>query len=214
MWALLPIKKTAQTKSRLSCVLNQTQRIHLSQAIYLDVLDAIQNCQLIKHLIIIGTDIGVESSGTRNFEFIEDPKQGLNYAITYGVDYAYRQGATQLLVLHADLPFVKSSHLEYVIQAYPASGISLVPDHKQDGTNCLITELPRRIEFQYGSGSFNKHQNAAADVNIPCQILAHEAIGLDIDYPEDLRWLLRGDLNFHTRKYVAQLKEEGILTPW
>ena len=94
---------------------------------------------------------------------------------------ADRDGVTDVLVAHADLPL--ASALAGVIRP---GLITLVPDRHGDGTNVIA--LPSRLGFRfaYGAGSFRQHLAEARRHRLGVRVWRDRRLGLDVDVPADL----------------------------
>jgi 2-phospho-L-lactate guanylyltransferase (CobY/MobA/RfbA family) len=73
--------------------------------------------------------------------------------------------------------------------------VVIAPCHRADGTNALFLRPPDLLEFSFGAGSFEKHQQAADQIGIIPQIYCSPTVALDLDIPEDLK-----DLDFKLRQ--------------
>jgi len=122
---------------------------------------------------------------------------GLNAALVDGRDRAIRSGATAVLFLPADLPYLTTSALDSLLEAADAalaagSGrplVVLAPAEARVGTNALLLSPPTTIEPQFGASSLEAHVRAAAAADASLQLVDDPALGFDLDTPEDLERL-------------------------
>ena len=68
----------------------------------------------------------------------------------------------------------------------PGPGVTLVSDHRGDGTNILVVPTRVGFHFFYGPGSRRAHQAEAARLGLSCEVILHSPWSFDVDEPEDL----------------------------
>ena len=120
--------------------------------------------------------------------------EGLNDGLRFGRDAAVARGATAVLILPADLPFVCVSSLDRLrdgADAALAAGsarpiVVLVPADARSGTNALLLSPPDAIEPGFGANSFERHLRAAATAGASVQVVPDPALAFDLDTPDDL----------------------------
>ena len=109
------------------------------------------------------------------------PGRGLDGAVSDGVDALVAAGAARVIVAHADLPL--AADLSWVAR-FP--GVTLVPDHRDDGTNVACVPADTRFPFAYGPGSFARHAATAIRLGLSLRVVREPLLGLDVDVPTDL----------------------------
>ena len=95
--------------------------------------------------------------------------------------------------MHSDLPLARD--LRWLAHE---EGITLVPDHRHDGTNALSLPLHDNVmanfEFAYGEGSFARHERQALDItarfDIETRVVDDPELDHDVDVPADLDEIL------------------------
>ena len=65
-------------------------------------------------------------------------------------------------------------------------GVTIVPDRRGDGTNVLALPTAAPFVFAYGTGSARRHQAEAERLGLPVRVVPDDALGWDIDTPDDL----------------------------
>jgi 2-phospho-L-lactate/phosphoenolpyruvate guanylyltransferase len=110
-----------------------------------------------------------------------EPGQGLNGAVGAGVAQLAAVGVEWVIVAHGDLPRARG-----LGDLAPFTGITLVPDRKDDGTNVLRLPTGCDFHFAYGPGSFRSHRAEAARVGLPVRVLRIPALAYDVDWPADV----------------------------
>jgi 2-phospho-L-lactate guanylyltransferase (CobY/MobA/RfbA family) len=117
---------------------------------------------------------------------------------TGAVDFARlemkRAGREAVLILPGDMPLVRASDVEQVLAKVPDGATApfalLVPSHDRLGTNALLLAPPDVIKLRFGYDSFSYHMSQVSALSLPLRFFENEAIGLDIDEPQDLRRFL------------------------
>jgi 2-phospho-L-lactate guanylyltransferase len=143
------------------------------------------------------------------FTFGEGEKLGLNVALVRGSHVAAAQGASSILVLPADLPFISVGDIETLLSSSsPTNGnrpagstngaaghastriVAITPDRTEEGTNALFLCPPLGFDFQFGPGSFRRHMQEAERLGIACRVVHAPGLKFDIDTEEDWRTYL------------------------
>jgi 2-phospho-L-lactate guanylyltransferase len=128
----------------------------------------------------------------RDLFVIPDPGS-LDGAAAAGRAWAADQGLARVVVVHADLPDIVSLDSVAGDGATPVAVI--VPCHRGDGSPVVsvpVDRLPGRppFEFSYGPGSFARHCSAAQRAGLEVRVVVDDAMGFDIDGPDDLAIVL------------------------
>lgn len=178
--AVIPYKGGETGKSRLSSVLTDAQRRVLGRhmlAHVLAVLDGIED---------ISSSAVVTKDQLDRPHVIPDPGLGLNPAIAVGADWAVEQGAQSMLVLPADLPFLRPSDIRALIDAQPACAGVVVAPSRDGGTGGLLLRPPEVIQAAFGLDSSRTHATSLAVTAGHTVVVHRSGLAIDIDSPEDL----------------------------
>src|SRR4051812_45244551 len=76
---------------------------------------------------------------------VRAPGRGLERAVGHGVAVLAASGAERVVVAHADLPL--AGPLAWTARF---GGVTIVPDHRDDGTNVICVPTAARFRFSYG----------------------------------------------------------------
>lgn len=175
---LIPVKAFGAAKLRLAGALSAAERRALAQTMADRVVKAARGLPT----AIVCDDAEVAAWATaRGLIVISEPGRGLNRAVEAGVDHLAATGVTRVIVAHADLPM--ANDLGWV--AY-FSGVTLVPDRRDDGTNVICIPTAAGFRFAYGAGSFVAHQREARRCDLALRIARRPDLGWDVDQPDDL----------------------------
>lgn len=175
---LIPVKAFGEAKNRLAPSLDAIERAKLARAMAAHVV----SCAKPLPVAIVCDDPEVREWGLEaGAEVIWCPGTGLNGAVRSGVDHLRDAGIAQAIVSHGDLPLAGPLA---PLGDWP--GITLVPDHRNDGTNVIALPCSNNFQFSYGHGSFRRHLAEAQQARCSLRVLRDLSFGLDIDIPADL----------------------------
>ena len=200
---VVPVKRLSESKSRLSSVLAEEERLALTWSLLCHVLAVVQEAQ--KSLGARGAVVSADQAAldaARQFgltPIIEEtlaedspsgPEATLNAALTQATTWASGQNASALLVLPADLPFVTPVDIQALWRAsqqlYSARAMVIAPDSHNAGTNALLVRPPAALHFEFGPDSFRRHCQQAQSRGLAYHIHRSPRLGLDVDLPTDL----------------------------
>jgi len=204
-WALIPVKSPEQSKTRLLSVLQPQERVRLSRAMFLDVLGAVAAATAIDRVAVLTSDPDIAGLAEQLGHTVLDDRD--DDELCSGLNSAAREleerGATTLVVLPADLPTLKSTDLDELLQRHQ-SGVSLCPAIRDGGTNALVCSPPAAINFRFGPDSAQRHLDTAAAAGLNTQRLAMPAFFRDIDVADDLLWLSHQDTDTQACRLLRQ----------
>lgn len=174
---LIPIKSFRNAKRRLADVFGPDDRAALAREMAQIVLRA---ATPFPTFVACDDDEVAEWVSERGAEVLWTPGLGLNGALEHGVDVIAGKGADHVVISHGDLPL--ASAFDHVCQ--PGT-ITLVPDHRLDGTN-VQTRPAARFVAQYGPGSFRAHLATALRAGDRVRVMVDADLALDVDTIDDL----------------------------
>jgi 2-phospho-L-lactate guanylyltransferase len=192
-WVLLPVKPFSEAKSRLASVLSEAQRQALARMLWIRTFAAIRESVFFPRILVISREAEVLEQAKRYHVETMREADGLdlNRILQDAAQKATAWGALSLLVVPVDLPLLTTTCLESLANRLPTSdpAAAIVPDRHGTGTNVLFLAPPLLFPFQFGPSSSIRHQSASKAAGIEMQVLVDEALGLDLDLPEDLALL-------------------------
>jgi len=183
-WAIIPVKASPESKSRLAGVLDATQRSALVEAMLERVIDAARAARNVSRVCLLGTP---RNGPTAGIEVLAEPGGGLNAAIASALAGIAAQGASRVIFIHGDLPLLTAQDVE-LLAAAPAGEIAIAPDRHGTGTNALSLPLPKAkgFSFAFGPDSFARHNAEADRLGLKIEEIRSPGLARDIDEPEDL----------------------------
>jgi len=202
LWTIVPLRGLASSKSRLMGSLTDEERRALNEWLLRTVLDAIATSQggLDRCVVVTPSEDAAALARTLGAKALEEPDGvGLNQALGLAAGFVTAQGATRLMVLSADLPYITATAIDRLLEAAAAgdgSGhwVVLVADHTLTGTNGIVLDVPSRLKFRFGVDSLPIHREEAIRIGAAVVVHRDPALAEDLDSPEDLaRWQARID---------------------
>lgn len=191
-WAVVALKSPDRAKSRLAEELDPSQRRRLLFVLTEQTIQALRGTRGIDAIAVVTSSREVASFiRSRDAQVItQDRESGTADAFACAVRQLRPLKPKRLLMLPGDLPLVSPPALLRVLEAAESGpGIVLVPDRHWVGTNALLCTPPEILAPQFGDSSFSRHLEAARAAGVSARIVAPEELTLDLDLPEDLRYL-------------------------
>ena len=196
LWTIVPIRGLARSKSRLIGAINDEERLALNEWMLRTVLEAVSASQsgLDRCLVVSPSADAIDFAKSLGAQVLDEPEpMGLNQGLGFAAGHATAHGATRLLVLPADLPYVTGHAIDQLLEvAKQGQWIVIAADHTSTGTNALVLDVPTRFRFRFGEGSLLLHREEAIRIGAAVVVHRDDAIANDLDSPEDLaRWQAR-----------------------
>lgn len=175
---LIPVKAFSRAKLRLAAALKPHDRAALARSMAARVVEAAAPLPV----AVVCDDDEVATWASRvAAEVLWTPGLGLNGAVMAGVSACAAAGASRIIVAHADLPFARD-----IPRLGRHSGVTLVPDRREDGTNVVSIPAACGFVFSYGPGSFRRHQAEVQRLGLRLHVEHVEHLAWDVDRPADL----------------------------
>ncbi len=188
---LIPVKNLKHAKQRLASWFDQATRTELAEAMLTDVSEVLNSRSNRPAVGVVTHDaFAIELARNFNFEVIADePAKSETEAIEIATRYCEHRGEKFTLVIPGDIPLVKVSELDLILQSAPEQGSVLVPSFDKRGTNAAFRSPCGLFPLRFGNDSFVPHLAAARGTGKPCVVLSLPGIALDIDTLSDLQRL-------------------------
>lgn len=190
LWLIMPLRGLASGKSRLSGVLRQEERRQFTIECLDRTLDAFSQTvgTPARSIVVSPDEEALRHAGSRGAVALrEHPMGHLNLAVLQASDLAQQKGATQLLIVAADLPRVSAEALRQVISASDTGSVQIIVDKTGTGTNGLLLPVSAARQFSFGDNSLSRHQVLFEDLGYRTKTWHDPSLAFDVDTPEDLR---------------------------
>lgn len=175
---LLPVKSFGEAKLRLAPALAPVARAELARSMATHVV--VSAAPLPTAVVCDDAEVAAWARELGAL-VVWEPERGLNRAVEAGVARLAAGGARRVIVAHADLP--SSGRLDWVARF---AGVTLVPDHRDNGTNVICVPGDAGFTFSYGPGSFTRHGAEARRLGLPLRVVREPSLAHDVDLPADL----------------------------
>jgi 2-phospho-L-lactate guanylyltransferase len=175
IWAVVPVKETAEAKQRLAALVPAHLRAGLALSMLEDVLDVLAAVRTLAAIAAAAKILAAE-------------RRGGMLQVPADIPLISAQEITMLVDRHR-----------------PAPSFTIVPAHDERGSNAVMVSPPDAVPLTFGDDSFHPHLDAARRHGIDPQIVKLPGIGLDIDTPEDLRAFARLNSTTRTQAFIDRI---------
>lgn len=185
------MKPAVSAKSRLSAILNSSERVKLSIRMFERVLRA-ATASLLADVIVVGGDSAMRTKARSEGAIWKNDKgRGLNDEVFAQVEENAKAGSASMYI-PGDLVLLTTKEVNKAIKGSNyGSVMTICPAFGDGGTNGLIIPSKSPMRLQLGPDSFAKHKALADSLDLPYEILKIHGFGLDLDIPDDLKKLQR-----------------------
>ena len=195
-FAIVPVKRFENAKTRLSSMLDTEDRIRLSSLMLEDTLQILSVAPPLTQVIIVSADKRADEIATKHgAKFLPEEKEnGVNSAVALADGYCIeKEAADATIVIPHDLPLLDSIVISKACELAEKESTCIVicPSVRYDGTNMLLRKPPSVIGTFYETDSYNVHVRAAIKLGIPVKPLLSKSLMYDIDTPEDALQLIK-----------------------
>lgn len=175
---LVPVKAFAQAKLRLAPALDGPAREALARAMAARVVAAAAPLPV---TVVCDDDDVAAWARASGASVVWAPGRGLDGAVSDGVEHLAACGVDRAVVAHGDLPLAAG-----LSRLADRTGVTLVPDRRDDGTNVVVVATDAGFRFAYGPGSFRRHCLEAERLGLALHVVRAPALTWDVDRPADL----------------------------
>ncbi|MBE6500100.1 MAG: 2-phospho-L-lactate guanylyltransferase [Methanobrevibacter thaueri] len=203
VYAIIPVSKFKNAKTRLSPFLSEDEREQLLKVMLKDVTDTLK--KYVDKIFIISRDEDVLSyAQSLDLDTIlEDENSNLNKALTQAMKFV-KGKVRKVLIVPSDVPLIGKTNVGMLIDASRNLDFIIVPS-KGGGTNMILTK-PMAIHTKFEGFSYNEHLKVAERKKLNPQVHDSFFMALDVNTAEDLgEIMIHGDKT-HTKQYLKELK--------
>ena len=183
--AVVPMKSMDLAKGRLSAVLDPAGRRALAR-------------QMLDHVLETLKLAGISKI------HVADGDRDLNADVAAAARLVQGEGATDLLLVMADLPYIAADDIAALLEAGRQSPV-VIAEAKDGGTKALMLKPPTALEFAFATGqpSARRHAELARAAGIEPTVLKRPGLARDIDTPADLAALASDHPAYRVYRHVA-----------
>ena len=185
---LVPMKRFALAKSRLSTRLAEAERAALARSLFERVLFAARGDEFSTCVITNGDDVA-ELAQRAGAQVLHDPQPtaALGELIDHGLAWVNARGAARALILMADLPQILPSDVRTCLDTLDEVDMAVCADRRRRSTNALALRLPFAAPTAFGHpDSYREHLSRAASLGLRVRELPNARLAHDVDTEEDL----------------------------
>ena len=203
IYAIIPVSKFKNAKTRLSPFLSEEERENLLKAMLHDVTDTLK--KHVDKIFIISRDKDVLDYAKKlNLDTIlEEENSNLNKALKQAMKYC-KGKARKVIIVPSDVPLIGKTNVQMLIDASKSLDFIIGPS-KGGGTNMIIMK-PMAIHTRFEGFSYKEHVQAAERKKLNPQVHDSFFMALDVNTAEDLGEIMIHGEKTHTRKYLKGLK--------
>jgi 2-phospho-L-lactate guanylyltransferase len=189
-WAVVPVKRFDQAKSRLSSVMGPTARAALARALYDRAVGVLSQTEGIAGVVVVSNSPDLmDDDLTDNVVLVPDPKgdPSLGRIVEAGLDRVAKEGGEAALVVMSDLPSLTSTDIKETLRALGDADVVIISDEPGAHTNALGLRLAQRFPLAFGAAdSFAQHKKTAQDAGLTVATPVIAGIAFDLDEPAHL----------------------------
>lgn len=197
IFAIVPVKKFENSKSRLSTFLSLQDRVQLSSIMLQETMAVLLASDRIQEVIVVSADHRArELANSAGAVFLQEEKDnGVNSAVRIADSYAASQNADASIVIPQDLPLLDIEEVSMACDMAETENqcVVMVPSLRYDGTNLLLRKPPSVIQTFFDNNSYESHLAAAKSKGVPTKLYFSSRLMMDVDTPDDTRLLANDD---------------------
>jgi 2-phospho-L-lactate guanylyltransferase len=189
VFAIVPVKRFENAKTRLSLILSAEDRIALSSIMLQETLCALSSCRSLDRIIVVSSDARAKelASSAGATYLYEEKDGGVNSAVSLADRYSMSHHADASIVIPQDLPLLDAQEISMACELAQNEDkcIVICPSQRYDGTNMLLRKPPEVIPTSFDRNSYENHISFARDGGAEVRLFLSKKLMIDIDTPED-----------------------------
>jgi 2-phospho-L-lactate/phosphoenolpyruvate guanylyltransferase len=200
---VLPVRSLDSAKSRLADVLTPIERAALTLAMLEDVLDATTVMPGWDTWVLSPDEAVLEIAAGRGVRPVTEAHGPLGTAVVQAETEAADAGVNTLAVVLPDLPLLTPAALTRAL--HTLGPVVLAPSADGAGTNLLLRRPPAAIDAHFGTDSFRRHLEDAAERDLPTSVIEARELAFDLDAPGDILTVLTDRRRTRTRAVLQEM---------
>jgi 2-phospho-L-lactate/phosphoenolpyruvate guanylyltransferase len=194
-FAIVPVKKFENAKTRLSPLLRSDERVRLSSLMLAHTLKVLAAVPSLQQIVVVSGDRRAgEIAEKHSAKFLREEKESdVNSAVMLADSYSARESADATIVIPQDLPLLDAADISMACELAEKEDrcVVITPSLRYDGTNLLLRKPPEVMKTLYDSDSYESHVRTATELGIPVKLFFSKRVMSDVDTPEDARQLAK-----------------------
>lgn len=185
LWLAIAAKPPGSGKTRLAEALPPPARAWLCLAMAEHALSIATQVVSPVRCVLVSTSPDMHALARRHgAACLSDEGEGLNAALAIASRHVRSRGATALLTMSADLPWLCPADLRAMLAA--EADVVIAADRHGLGTNALLLRPPGLIAYRHGEGSLFRHRAEACRAGARLVEIHRPGLACDLDTPDDL----------------------------
>ncbi len=203
-WLVIPVKSLRDGKTRLAPALGPTQRRDFMDRLLTHTLSQAAIFPGLERTLVVSACGETHArAGALGAQVLNESGCGLNAAVKQAQKVIRQRGATQMLVVPSDLPFVRSEDLQYLSDLAASNTIVIAPDRSVHGTNGLCFDAKLEFSFAFGPDSYARHTEHARQLQCADATASRPGLAFDVDTPDDLAEMYQRQGRLAVNEFVA-----------
>ena len=195
IFAIVPVKRFENGKSRLAPLLSTVERVKLCELLLDETLYTLKKTCAISEVIVVSSDKRAEKiAKVYGASFLIEYKEGgVNTAVAIADNYCKRADVDASIVIPQDLPLMTSRDIDIICKSSEEYEKCMIicPSLRYDGSNALLRKPSLLIKTYYDNNSFGMHITAAKEIGAILKIIHLARIMIDLDTIDDARNLTK-----------------------
>lgn len=194
IFAVVPVKRFENSKSRLRLLLSKQVRIRLAELLLVDTISVLMKSSTLDTIVIVsGDDRAGSISDRMGVTFLrQDVDNGVDQAVSAGDDFSKKNGADATIVIPHDLPLLLPTQVDMICRLTKNYQKCMVisPSLRHDGSNILLRKPINLITTHYDDDSYTRHIEEALAVKAAVIVVLSDRTTIDMDTGRDVELLL------------------------
>jgi 2-phospho-L-lactate guanylyltransferase len=168
-----------------------------------DVLDATTVMPGWDTWVLSPDEAVLEIAAGRGVRPVTEAHGPLGTAVVQAETEAADAGVSTLAVVLPDLPLLTPAALTRAL--HTLGPVVLAPSADGAGTNLLLRRPPAAIDAHFGTDSFRRHLEDAAEHDLPTSVIEARELAFDLDVPGDILTVLTDRRRTRTRAVLHEM---------
>jgi len=180
--AAVPVKRLSQAKSRLAGVLSREERESLVVYLLERTVAALRESGAVDRIALVTAE--ADLAARLSVEWLPDAGS-LNGSLRAAAVCASNAGAGGLLIIPADLAFLRPDDVAHVVHARSANGGVVLAPAEDGGTAALFLTPPDVLPPSFGAHSARLHEVLARGRSLNLRMVSTPTLCFDLDEEAD-----------------------------